>query len=153
MQLSRNLDAIVAGAIALLLPSVVLFLGDPIYVGIWYYFAVPTVALGLAAAFRVKPPFLIGTSLAVAITLLAYMSINWRATHPEGLLALGHLFSLPGASIGIIVGAIISKRIQHPLVVLLFGFFGMTSGFLINQFILCNTVMWCGALSMEIKPG
>jgi hypothetical protein len=151
MQPSRSLDATLAAAVALSLPVVVLLSGDPIYVGLWYYLVVPAVALGLAVAFRAKPLFHFGTSLAVATTLLAYMSINWSAARPEGLLALGHLFSLPGAGTGIALGVIFAKRFQHPLVVLFLGLLGPLSGFFINQLVVCNTVIWCGPLSMDIR--
>jgi hypothetical protein len=151
MQPSRTLDATLAATVALCLSVVALFVGDPLYVGFWYYLVVPAVALGLAAAFRAKPLFLFGTSLAVTITLIAYMSINWRATRPEGLLALGHLCSLPGAGVGIVLGALSAKRVQRPIVVLLLSLLGLLSGFFINQLIVCNTVMWCGPLSMDIR--
>jgi hypothetical protein len=150
MQLSRNFDVALAVAISLLLPAVVLLLGDPIYIGIWYYFVVPAVALGLGAAFRVKPLFLSGVSLAVTVTLLIYMSINWSAERPEGLLGLGHLFSLPGAGIGVMLGAVLSKQTEYPLAGLLSGLLGLLSGFLVNQIVVCNTLMWCGPLSMKI---
>ena len=151
MQPSRSLDTTLATTLALSLSAVVLFVGDPLYVGLWYYLVVPAVALGLAAALRAKPLFLSGTSLALTITLLAYMPINWRAVRPEGLLGLGHLCSLPGAGVGIVLGAFLAKRVQHPLIVAVLGFLGLLSGFFINQLIVCNTVMWCGPLSMSIR--
>jgi hypothetical protein len=105
----------------------------------------------LAAIFRVKPLFLFGASLAVATTLFVYMLINWSAARPEGLLALGHLFSLPGAYIGVMLGAILSKRVQLPVIILLSGLLGLLGGFLVNQLVVCNTGVWCGPLSMLIR--
>ena len=150
MTLSRRLDAILAVAAALVLPTVVLLAGDPLYAGLWYYLAVPAVALGIGAAFHAKPLFLLGTSLAVATTLLTYMSINWSAERPEGLLALGHLTSLPGAAIGIVLALLVARRIQTPALILLAAFSGLLTGFFVNQLVVCNTVMWCGPLSLPV---
>lgn len=148
---SRRLDATLAIAVSLVLPTVVLLLGDPIYAGLWYYLAVPAVALGLAACFRTKPLFLLGSSLAVAVTFAAYMSVNWRAARPEGLLALGHLFSLPGAAVGMLLGAVLARRLRHPAAILLSGMLGLLGGFFVNQLVVCNTVVWCGPLSMDVR--
>ncbi|UWX04228.1 hypothetical protein H1235_02575 [Pseudoxanthomonas sp. NC8] len=128
-----------------------LLAGDPVYVGLWYYLAVPAVALGLTALLRARPLFLSGASLAVAITLLAYMCINWRAARPDGLVALGHLFSLPGAAVGLLLAAVPVRRARHPLAALLLGLGGLLGGFLANQLVVCNTVMWCGPFSMDIR--
>ncbi|HAQ27767.1 hypothetical protein [Stutzerimonas nitrititolerans] len=151
MRPSRVLDVILAATVSLPLPIAVLWAGDPIYVGLWYYFIVPAIALGLAATFQTKPLFLLGSSLGITATLLAYMSVNWSAARPEGLLVLGHLFSLPGAAIGIALAASLANRSQRTVTVLLLGFFGLLSGFLINQFVVCNTLMWCGPLSMHTR--
>ena len=81
------------------------------------------------------------------------MSINWNATRPEGLLGLGHLFSLPGAFIGVLVTAIVARKkaATHPFVLFLFGFVGLLVGYFLNQLVVCNTVMWCGPLSLPLK--
>ncbi|MGB0132466.1 hypothetical protein [Dokdonella sp.] len=150
MQPSRKLDASIAGFVALSLPLMVLFAGDPLFVGLWYYLVVSASALGLAAALRTKPLFLCGTSLAVATTFVAYMLVNWRAAHPEGLLVLGHMSSLPGAVIGLILGVIAARRTQHPATVLMLALMSILGGFFINQVVVCNTLIWCGPLSMDI---
>ena len=147
MQSSRKFDIGLAAAIATVVPIVVLRVGDPLYIGIWYYLLVPAATVSLGAILRAKPPFISGASFAVAITFLAYMSVNWRAARPEGLLALGHLFSLPGAGIGLMFGAFLSTRSWSSVSALLLGIGGLLGGFLINQVVVCNTIMWCGPMS------
>ncbi len=78
------------------------------------------------------------------------MSINWSAERPEGLLALGHLTSLPGAAIGIVLALLVARRIQTPALILLAAFSGLLTGFFVNQLVVCNTVMWCGPLSLPV---
>ena len=143
------LDAIFAAVIALVTVSIVMVKGDALYIGLLYYFAVPIVIVGIGAALRAKPMFLFGTSLAIAITLIFYMSINWQATRPEGLLGLGHLFSLPGAVVGVFIAATSLKRkaTTSLFIAFLFGLIGLLSGFFVNQLIVCNTVLYCGQLS------
>ena len=148
MKPTRAQDILLATAIALPLPIIVMWHGDPLYLGLWYYFVVPAVALSISFALRSSPLFLTGVSLAIVATLLTYMSINWRAARPEGLLGLGHLFSLPGLVIGLIVGAHLSKSTNRPVIALLLGLLAALAGFLFNQLMVCNTVMWCGPLSI-----
>ena len=130
-----TLDTIFAAVIGLITVSIVMIKGDALYIGLWYYFAVPIVILGIGAALRTKPMFLFGISLAIAITLIFYMSINWRATRPEGLLGLGHLFSLPGAVVGVLIAATLLKRkaTASLFIAFLFGLIGLLGGFFVNQ--------------------
>jgi len=128
----------------------VLILGDAMYIGIWYYLVVPLISLIIAWAFKSPPFFQTGAVLGLSITFLIYLGINWNADHPEGLLGLGHLFSLPGAAIGLVVTAYLAK-IRHiigSLIGFSLGFLGVLAGFFINQVVVCNTVMWCGLLSV-----
>ena len=147
----NTIDSIFAAVIALMTVSIVMTKGDALYMGLWYYFAVPIVIVGIGAALRVKPMFLFGTSLAIAITLISYMSINWRAPRPEGLLGLGHLFSLPGAVVGVFIASMLLKRKKSTslFVAFLFGLVGLLSGFFVNHLIVCNTVLYCGQLSLS----
>ena len=151
MKPSSALDAIYAAIIGLLVVIIVLVKGDALYMGLWYYFLVPVVIVGIGAALRAKPMFIFGTSLAIAITLISYMSINWCASRPDGLLGLGHLFSLPGAVVGVIIAAILLKRrtTTSLFVAFLFGLIGLLSGFFVNHLIICNTVLYCGQLSLS----
>ena len=149
MKTSVTLDALFAVVIALVAVIIVMVKGDALYIGLWYYFAVPIVIVGIGAALRARPLFLFGTSLAIAITLIFYMSINWRASSPEGLLGLGHLFSLPGAVVGVFIAATLLKRktTASLFIAFHFGLIGLLGGFFVNNLIVCNTVLYCGQLS------
>jgi len=153
MHPSRSNDIFLAAFISLAVIFLTLIKGDALYLGIWYYFTVPAVILSLCAAIRPAPFFLTGASLGIAITLLCVMSVNWSSSHPEGLLGLGHVSSLPGAIIGVLLAAVTAKRknITLPYTSLSMGLGGLLIGYLINQTVVCNTVMWCGPLSMPIK--
>ncbi len=135
--------------VSMLVPILVFGIGDGMYVGLWYYFVVPLVILGLSAAFKLTSSFYTGVSTAIAISFIIYLSINWTATRPEGLLGLGHLFSLPGGFLMVLITAFILKRKNNclPIHNLILGFFSFTIGFLLNQIVVCNSLMYCGVLS------
>lgn len=147
MKVSRKVDAAIALSVALMPAVAQLLLGDPLYLGIWYYLAAPLTAITIGVIARAKPLFLLGTSFAVSLTLLAYAVVNLSLARPEGLLALGHLFSLPGAAVGTLIGAFLSRRLSSQISVMALGFAGALVGFVINQIVVCNTLMWCGVIS------
>ena len=153
MTFTRTLDASIAIAVALAMVVLVIIKGDALYLGLWYYIAVPVVILGLCSAFRPAPLFLFGVASAIAVSMLALMSVNWRAVRPEGLLGLGHIFSLPLALVIALGTAFFArkKQITRPFISFLLGLGGYGGGYFINQLVLCNTVMWCGPLSLPIK--
>ena len=153
MRLSRSLDATLAAVVSFAVILMVIVKGDALYVGLWYYFVVPSVLLGLCASLRPKPLYLFGASLALCITLIFYLTLNWRASRPEGILGLGHTFSLPGAIAGALIAAVLLRRYASvgPISALITGFAGVMVGFFINQLLLCNTVMWCGPISLPLK--
>lgn len=150
---SSTIDAIFAAVIALVAVFSVMVKGDALYIGLWYYFAVPIVIVGIGATLRTKPMFLFGTSLAIAITLIFYMSINWHTSRPEGLLGLGHLFSLPGAVMGVFIAATLLKRkaTTSLSIAFIYGLIGLLTGFFVNQLIVCNTVLYCGQLRFFLE--
>lgn len=139
--------------VSMIVPILVLGIGDGMYVGLWYYFVVPLVILGLSTSFKLAPSFYIGVSIAIAISFIIYLSINWTATRPEGLLGLGHIFSLPGAFLMVLIIAYILKRKNNrlPIYNLVLGFFSFAIGFLLNQIVVCNSWMYCGVLSFCLK--
>lgn len=118
--------------------------GELMFMGFWYYLAIPAVVLGVEIWFQPKPLFLTGVSLGFAITYFAYMFVSGSKENPDGLLALGHLFSLPGLALGILAGAFQAKYYYGAAALLLLGFMTALGGFFINQLVVCNTVMWCG---------
>ena len=153
MHPSRSNDIFLAALISLLVIFITITKGDALYLGVWYYLTVPAIILTLCAAIRPAPLFLTGASLGIAITMLCVMSVNWNSSHPEGLLGLGHVSSLPGAIVGVLLAAVTAKKksINLPYTSFSMGLCGLLVGYFINQTIVCNTVMWCGPLSMPIK--
>ncbi len=130
MEISRTHDIYFSIAVIFAVISSVLFLGDALYIGIWYYFVVPSVALCVIRFINPMPLFQFGAALGIAITFLAYLSINWFAEGPEGLLGLGHIFSLPGSAISLFAAAYLARNSALTI----FGafLFGL-SGFLISN--------------------
>lgn len=139
--------------VSMIVPILVLGIGDGMYVGIWYYFVVPIVILGVSASFKLATSFYTGVSTAIAISFIIYLSINWSATRSEGLLGLGHIFSLPGAFLMVLITAYILKIKNNRLPIhnLILGFFSFAIGFLSNQIVVCNSFMYCGVLSFWSK--
>jgi len=129
----------------MVVPILVLVIGDGMYIGLWYYFTVPLVIIGLSAAFKLTSSFYTGVSAAIATSFIIYLSINWTAERAEGLLGLGHIFSLPGAFLMVLITAFLLKRKNNrlPAQNLLLGFFSFTLGFSVNQVVLCNSLMYC----------
>lgn len=131
--------------ISLISITIVLIFGDALYVGLWYYIVIPLVAFLLTLPFKPHQLFLTGISLVIQLTLITYLYINLTTERPEGLLALGHLFSLPGLAIGIIAASIyVKNKSKNKYIMLAIGFSGAALGFVINQLIICNTFIYCG---------
>ena len=150
---SRSLDAGLAAIVSLAVVATVMLKGDALFVGVWYYVTVPLIFVGMSAALSVRPLFLLGVALALSTTFFAYLAINWRAARPEGMLVLGHLFSLPGAAIAVVITALVLKRfpLVHPVAALISGYCALIAGFLLNQLLVCNSLIWCGAFSLGTK--
>jgi hypothetical protein len=153
MKLTRTLDTLLSITTVLSLVVLVVVMGDALYLGLWYYIAVPVVLLGTVSVLKPAPLFLFGTTAAMAASMIVVMSVNWHAAHPEGLLGLAHLFSLPGAFV-VVWGTAFAMRkkrtFDNPAYFLMgLGSFGI--GYFINQLVLCNTYVWCGPLSFPIR--
>ncbi|MBP5077720.1 hypothetical protein HUS84_27905 [Pseudomonas chlororaphis] len=105
MLIGRSDD--LAYSVLLIAPAVLyVSLGaNPLYTGAWYLIAVPLATVVLGVILRVPALFLTGATAAAVGTLLIYMNIMFSLEHPDGLLALGHVFSMPGMLAGIGVSA------------------------------------------------
>jgi hypothetical protein len=126
----------------------VMLRGDPIFIGLWYYLLLLGGIWVVAFVTHVKEYFRTGATLALCASLLIYIVANATKTRPDGLLGLGHLFSIPGAYIGLLLAAVLAKRIDSisSLRWLTLGLIGFGVGFGINQAIVCKTLIYCGAL-------
>ncbi|OUM29928.1 hypothetical protein [Pseudomonas putida] len=126
---------------------------DPLYTGAWYLLGVPVATLLPGLILRVPALFLTGTTAAALASLLAYMNIMFSLPRPDGLLALGHLFSMPGMLVGSGMSAwLLRHRVKASLPWLVAGiaFLGATLGFMVVQMLVCTTVIYCGALSFGV---
>ena len=138
--------------ISLISIVVVFIMGDPLYLGVWYYIIVAIIAYFLAWCFKVKPLFLTGCALAILFSYIPYFLYNMFAARPEGLIGLGHLFSLPGLALGILfTGSYLKNKPFHPAKILVLSLLGVLLGFIINQIIVCNSVLHCSGFIWPIS--
>ncbi|KAE9647788.1 hypothetical protein EJA70_03660 [Pseudomonas sp. PB103] len=129
--------------------------GNTLYFGYWYLVGAPALIVLPGLILRARSLFLTGTTAAAIMTLLIYMAAITHLGRDGGLVGLGHLFSLPGMFVGASVAAwLLRGRVNAslPWLVAGFAFLGASLGFMIAQMIVCNTVMYCGALSLELTP-
>jgi hypothetical protein len=128
--------------------------GNKLCLGYWYLVGVPLVVSLPGLILRTRALFLTGTSAAAVTSLLVYMAIISSKGRDGGLVGLGHLFSVPGMFIGASVSAwLLRFRLNMSLPWMVAGVAFLTAGlgFMIAQVIVCNTVMYCGALSFGIR--
>ncbi|MFJ4371095.1 hypothetical protein ACIP1T_00585 [Pseudomonas japonica] len=151
MTVGRNNDL----AYSILLISPVLLYAnmgaDPLYTGTWYLLGMPVAMLLPGLILRAPALFLTGTTAAAIASLLIYAKIMFSLARPDGLLVLGHLFSTPGMLVGTGMSAwLLRYRVKAslPWLVAGIGFLGAALGFMVAQIIVCNTLMYCGVLSI-----
>jgi hypothetical protein len=146
--LIRNRDSALDLKISISIILAVIFFvevsGDNLFIGSWYYAITLFAGLVLGTVFYPKPFFLCGVISALVFSLWLYVQHNVSSVRPEGLLVLGHMFSLPGAFLGLIISALIIKNIHtsHAMTFTL-SVIGVLVGFFINQAIVCSTLMHC----------
>ncbi|MEE1925209.1 hypothetical protein V0R50_25720 [Pseudomonas sp. 148P] len=150
MPLSRRNDLVCS---LLLIAALFLFVcltGDTLYIGAWYFLAIPLATLLPGLIWRTPALFLSGSAIAAITSLLSYMAVMANLKQPEGLLVLGHLFSAPGLLAGAAFAAWLLRsrvRVTLPWLVAGTGFLAAALGFLAAQLLVCSSVMYCGALS------
>ena len=124
--------------------------GNTLYLGYWYLVGLPVAMLVPGLILRARALFLSGTTAAAMVTLLIYMAIIPGLGREAGLIGLGHLLSAPGMFVGATATAwLLRFRVNAslPWIVAGVAFLGAGLGFMIAQVIVCNTVMFCGAVS------
>ena len=142
----RTFELSAIATILLLMVLSIMLKGDALHIGVWYYLALPLTLTGLCALFRPAPLFLLGVNIAISLSIISYLSINWFSARPDGMLGLGHAFALPGALAGALAGAAVARhrRISAPLTLLLLGTAGTGAGFIVAQLVVCNSLLYCG---------
>ncbi len=117
--------------------TAVSIIGDYMFVGWWYYSAIPIVAYFITLYYRPKVSLLLGINFAIITTYIPYFYENMTASRPEGLLGLFHLFSLPGLAIGVIFSAYYMRNKEcSTMKTFLVGLFISLSFFIANQLLL-----------------
>ncbi|MBB4819805.1 hypothetical protein HNP29_003196 [Pseudomonas alcaligenes] len=118
--------------------------GDYLFIGTWYYATTFAFGLALGTTLYPKPFFLSGVITAFAFTFWLYVQHNTSSGGPDGLLVLGHIFSLPGAFLGLIASSFCIKKInKNHITNFAISAAGVLAGFTINQTIICSTLMSC----------
>ena len=111
----------------------------------WYWLPQLGIII-LLLILKASPSTIGGAAFVLALYPLAYYTWVMHHKDGEGLVWLGYLFSLPGGVLGSFVAlAYLKYKIHKNYLVItgmsaLFTFFGL----LINQIIVCKTVMYCG---------
>jgi hypothetical protein len=144
---SRRIDITIAFGIGAAVLATTFIIGDPLYAGTWYYLIVWLGLVGLVQIAKAPPLLTTGAAVALAASFLFYWVWQASLPGPEGLLGLGHLFSLPGIGIAAILAAVIARSRQLlPWTAFAAGLLACCAGFAIAQFVVCQSVLYCGSL-------
>lgn len=145
------MDSGLAFAVGLLLLAATFVFGDPIHAGIWYYLIAWFGLVGVVQVAKAPPLLTAGAAVALASSFLLYWAWQASLPEPDGLLGLGHLFSMPGIGIAAVTAAVIARRRQMlPAAAFTTGLLVCCMGFAIAQLVVCRSVMYCGALSGRV---
>ncbi|MDG9780605.1 hypothetical protein [Metapseudomonas otitidis] len=145
---ARSLDIAIGVIFVAVFVALIGFRGDVLFVGLWYYLAVIGGTFFAALLVNPRPRFAGGAVLTAGLSLLFYVRANWHPVHTSDLLALGHLFSLPGAAVGVLVLGIVSRLCAWRPESWLFcgGLLGFLLGFAVGQVYICSTALSCDVL-------
>jgi len=145
---TRTLDIAFALGLGAVLLTAVFFFGDPAYLGPWYFLLAWGGVIGLIQLGKAPPLSTLGAATALAVTFLGYWAWQASLPRPEGLLGLGHLFSLPGLALAAVIVAVLARRRGlRPAGAFAATFAASIAGFAIAQLIVCRTALYCGAIS------
>lgn len=149
--LSRRMDSVIAFGIGAIVLAATFVSGDPIYAGAWYYLIAWSALVGLVQIAKAPPLLTTGASVALAASFLFHWAWQASLSQPEGLLGLGHLFSLPGLGIAAAMAAVIAHRRRvRAWMAFAAGLAACSIGFAVAQIVACRSLMYCGALSGQI---
>lgn len=146
--MTRTLDITLAFGLGAALLAAVLIFGDPAYLGPWYYLLAWGGLVGLIQLTKAPPLSTLGAATALTATFLGYWAWQASLVRPEGLLGLGHLFSLPGLAVAAVIAAFYARRRSlAPATAFAMTFTGCCVGFGAAQLAVCRTVLYCGPIS------
>jgi hypothetical protein len=112
-----------------------------------FYWIPQAIVLGILISFTSRPAVVSGVAVILALYLAAYGAwLFFTTTDDAGLAWLGYLFSLPGAAIGAIAGALFIKQRNYQRAMIVGAIAAVSSlvGLVLNQLLICSTVMYCG---------
>ncbi|MGW8394699.1 hypothetical protein [Pseudoduganella sp. HUAS MS19] len=146
--MTRILDIVLALGLGAALLTAVFIFGDPAYLGPWYYVLAWCALVGLVQITKAPPLSTLGAATALTATFLGYWAWQASLSRPEGLLGLGHLFSLPGLAVAAVVAALYARRIGlRPATAFAMTFVACCAGFGAAQLVVCRTALYCGPIS------
>ena len=136
------LPSVLAGVVvaALLSPKDAYFMGN-----FMFYWLPQGIVLAVLLFFVSRPAVLSAVAVVLAVYLALFGVWVFSRPNPEAMAWLGYLFSLPGAGLGAIAGALYVKRQSYERAIVagsiaaLFTFAGLA----VNQLAVCSTVMYC----------
>jgi uncharacterized membrane protein YfcA len=112
-----------------------------------YYWLPQAIILGLLMLSPYRFAVISGTAIVLALYLVCFWIWVFSHRWDDGSLAwLGYLFSLPGAGIGAFVGELFIRRYKFNKTITISVISALCTfiGLVINQTIICSTVMYCG---------
>lgn len=140
-----KLSLLVVGGISGLIVAAALSPTGPYFWGNFRFYWLPHAAiLGLMCWYRAPAALTGGVGLGLALYLAAFGWWVFSREHPDSMSWLGYLFSLPGGAIGAVIA--MCWTFLHPkrnLETFLIGLGLVSLGIILNQSLLCATVMYC----------
>jgi hypothetical protein len=113
---------------------------------LWYWAPQATV-IALLWPLKPRPAALAGVAIMLALYLSAFGWWLLSRERPDSLAWLGYLFSFPGAAASAVAAVIWLRghRVSSALLVASVAAGTVLVGIVVNQTIVCSTVMYCGA--------
>lgn len=113
-----------------------------------HFFIFPSTTIAILAAAKLRPLYASGISFAYFISYALYIFIDifWA----RDMIGLDHWLAAPGALAGATVALLLLKKQKTPTQTrsFLFGLTGTLTGFLLTNAVFCNTLTYCGPISI-----
>jgi hypothetical protein len=113
-----------------------------------HFIGLPLVTIAMLLAGKPLPLYITGVALAYFLSYTLYIVID--TIWPRDMVGMDHWLAAPGALIGAIAALILLKKSRSPTQIkaLAFGLTGTLTGFIVANEFFCNTVTYCGPLSV-----